>query len=222
MKLPFSLFLALKYLRPKRTFLSVVTVLSVLGVLLGVAVLIVVLSVMSGFDEMWREKILAFNAHITVVGDGPGRGGRGVVRAHRSPCPACRVPRRSCRASSSSGREGAFMTPVLRGVDPDREAHGEPGARAHASRAFSPCGTTSVVIGSDLAARLDARVGDRLLVYSPQGFLSSDEMRLPEEMTVAGIFELGMYDFDVGYALCSLGTRPGPVRRRATGCTGVR
>ena len=66
MTLPFSLFLALKYLKPKRTFLSVVTVLSVLGVLLGVAVLIIVLSVMTGFDEMWRDKILDFNAHITV------------------------------------------------------------------------------------------------------------------------------------------------------------
>ena len=66
MTLPFSLFLALKYLKPKRTFLSVVTVLSVLGVLLGVTVLIIVLSVMTGFDEMWRTKILDFNAHLTV------------------------------------------------------------------------------------------------------------------------------------------------------------
>ncbi len=66
MQLPFSLFLALKYLRPKRTFLSIVTVISVLGVLLGVAVLVIVLSVMTGFDEMWRTKILDFNAHITV------------------------------------------------------------------------------------------------------------------------------------------------------------
>ena len=66
MRLPFSIFLALKYLKPKRTFLSAVTVISVLGVILGVAVMIIVLSVMTGFDDMWREKILAFNAHVTV------------------------------------------------------------------------------------------------------------------------------------------------------------
>ena len=72
MTLPFSLFLALKYLKPKRTFLSVVTVLSVMGVLIGVAVLIIVLSVMTGFDEMWRDKILDFNAHITVATPGDG------------------------------------------------------------------------------------------------------------------------------------------------------
>ena len=66
MRLPFSIYLALKYMRPKRTFISVVTVISVIGVMLGVAVLVIVLSVMSGFDDMWREKILSFNAHITV------------------------------------------------------------------------------------------------------------------------------------------------------------
>jgi len=54
--LPFPLYLALKYLRPKRSFLSVVTLISVLGVLLGVAILVIVLSVMTGFDIMWRER----------------------------------------------------------------------------------------------------------------------------------------------------------------------
>ena len=51
---PFSLFLALNYLKPKRSFVSVITIISVTGVMLGVAVLIIVLSVMTGFDEMWR------------------------------------------------------------------------------------------------------------------------------------------------------------------------
>jgi len=64
MKQSFSLFLAFKYLKPKRSFLSVVTLLSLLGVTLGVAVLIIVLSVMTGFDETWRDKILSFNAHV--------------------------------------------------------------------------------------------------------------------------------------------------------------
>ena len=65
--MPFSLFLALKYMRPKRSFVSVVTVISVVGVLLGVSILVIVLSVMTGFDEMWREKILSFKPHLTVV-----------------------------------------------------------------------------------------------------------------------------------------------------------
>ena len=64
--LPFELLLALRYLRPKRTFVSVITLISVAGVALGVAVLIVVISVMSGFDKQLRDTILGFNAHIKV------------------------------------------------------------------------------------------------------------------------------------------------------------
>src|SRR5215831_13999519 len=64
--LPFELLLALRYLRPKRTFVSVITLISVVGVMLGVAVLIIVISVMTGFDHDLREKILGFNPHITI------------------------------------------------------------------------------------------------------------------------------------------------------------
>src|SRR5476651_2462506 len=65
-KLPFELLLALRYLRPKRTFVSIITLISVLGVALGVAVLIIVISVMSGFDHDLREKILGFNSHLKI------------------------------------------------------------------------------------------------------------------------------------------------------------
>src|SRR5438874_5979315 len=64
--LPFELLLALRYLRPKRTFVSVITLISVLGVALGVAVLMIVISVMSGFDQQLRDKILGFNTHLKV------------------------------------------------------------------------------------------------------------------------------------------------------------
>src|SRR5436305_8141694 len=66
-RLPFELLLALRYLRPKRTFVSVITLISVLGVTLGVAVLIIVISVMSGFDRQLRQKILGFNPHLRIV-----------------------------------------------------------------------------------------------------------------------------------------------------------
>src|SRR5271154_3660294 len=66
-KLPFELLLALRYLRPKRTFVSIITLISVIGVALGVAVLIIVISVMSGYDHDLREKIVGFNAHLTIT-----------------------------------------------------------------------------------------------------------------------------------------------------------
>src|SRR5512133_980361 len=66
-RLPFEMLLALRYLRPKRTFVSVITLISVLGVTLGVAVLIIVISVMTGFDAQLRDKILGFNTHLKVL-----------------------------------------------------------------------------------------------------------------------------------------------------------
>src|ERR1041384_6729372 len=65
-KLPFELLLALRYLRPKRTFVSIITLISVIGVALGVAVLIIVISVMSGFGQQMRDTILGFNTHLHV------------------------------------------------------------------------------------------------------------------------------------------------------------
>ena len=64
--MPFSLFLALKYLKPKRSVTSVITCVSVLGVLLGVAVVIIVRAVMTGFGDLWEEKILDFKPHVTI------------------------------------------------------------------------------------------------------------------------------------------------------------
>ena len=66
-KLPFELLLALRYLRPKRSFVSIITLISIMGVMLGVAVLIIVISVMSGFDAELREKVFGFTAHLRVV-----------------------------------------------------------------------------------------------------------------------------------------------------------
>ena len=63
---PFEWMIALRYLRPKRTFVSIITLICVIGVTLGVAVLIIVLSVMSGFDHELREKILGFNTHLKI------------------------------------------------------------------------------------------------------------------------------------------------------------
>src|SRR5690242_5257517 len=69
-RLPFELLLALRYLRPKRTFVSVITLISIIGVMLGVAVLIIVISVMSGFDHDLREKVFGFSAHLKVADPG--------------------------------------------------------------------------------------------------------------------------------------------------------
>src|SRR4030095_1039956 len=80
-RLPFELLLALRYLRPKRAFVSLVSSISVLGVTIGVAVLIVVISVFTGFEQTLREKILGFNPHLRVLQwNGTMRDYRGIAR----------------------------------------------------------------------------------------------------------------------------------------------
>ena len=64
--MPFPLYLAFAYLRPRRSFASAIPVITVLGVMLGVAILMIVLAVMTGFGDVWREKILSFKPHVTI------------------------------------------------------------------------------------------------------------------------------------------------------------
>ena len=80
-RLPFELLLALRYLRPKRTFVSVITLISIIGVMLGVAVLIIVICVMSGFDRQLKERILGFNSHLRVTKAGTTMRDYAVARA---------------------------------------------------------------------------------------------------------------------------------------------
>jgi len=202
MRLPFSLFLALKYLRPKRTFVSIITIISVLGVLLGVAVLVIVLSVMSGFDDMWREKILSFNAHLTVTTGAIIEAPQDVMDDIRS------VKGVTGAAPFVQGlvfiqRGDRVYTPVVRGIDVryEKDVSRIP---EHMVRGKFSVEDDGMVIGRDLAVQMGVAVGDKVLVYSPQNFSAADELHLPEELTVAGIFDLGMWEYDIGYVLTSL------------------
>jgi len=205
MKIPFSLFLAFKYLKPRRSFISAVTVISMLGVTIGVAVLIIVLSVMTGFDEVWRDKILGFNAHVSIVQQG------GILRnPERVLNEAKQIEGVVGVAPNLDGLvliqvDERVHTPVLRGVDPKYEPSVSQVPHHIISGKFE-VEDDQIVVGSDLARRLNVRVGDKLTVYSPQSFVSEDEIRLPEELTVSGIFHVGMYEYDVGFVFTSLET----------------
>ena len=200
--LPFSLFLALKYLKPKRTYFSIITIISVLGVLLGVAVLIIVLSVMSGFDDMWRDKILGFNAHLTLSAPG-GIGGENAVMERIARVQGVKAVAPSIEGPVVVQHQGRVFTPILRGVDPDRERAISQIPGHMVSGRFQIKGNEAV-IGEDLARRMGVGVGDRILVNSPRSFVTRDEIALPEELTVAGIFNVGMWEYDMGFVLCTL------------------
>lgn len=207
--LPFEAFLALRYLRPRRTLVSVITLISVAGVTLGVGVLIIVISVMSGFDQEWRDRILGFGAHLKVYRPGEllenHEGVRntvlqqpGVVGA--APFTAGQV------LIKTQPEEGSphFIAPPLRGVDPELEGTVSVLPKSLVSGTWDLDGQ-GIILGVDLARQLDARVGDRLLVYSPATIerieqsrkAGRDEQILPFEYTVRGLFDVGFGEYNI-------------------------
>ena len=127
-RLPFELALALRYLRPKRTFVSVITLIAIIGVMLGVAVLMIVIAVMSGFDRDWRDKILSANAHLKVVGLGgitpdyqrlmPIIAGHPQVKGV-APFILTQVMLQTQPADTNENPQ--ISGPILRGIDPEHE-----------------------------------------------------------------------------------------------------
>lgn len=199
----FPLFLALKYLKPKRSVASVITCVSVLGVMLGVAVVIIVRSVMTGFGDIWEEKILDFKPHVSLV---PRTGN--VVSDEESMAARMRqVPGVTCVTPEIDTRvllehRGRVLAPVILGVD------GDDFIRAY--RVGSPRAGVydldgdSIVIGAQAARQLGVWVGDEVTVYSPKTMVSQVEVYLPVKWKVTGIFSSGQHQYDSGYVVASL------------------
>jgi lipoprotein-releasing system permease protein len=221
LKLPFSLFLALRYLKPKRTFISIITLVSVLGVTLGVTVLILVISVMTGFDRELRQKVIDFDAHMLVTTEGVMTNWRDLtVKIRNTSGIVATAP--YIQGPVIVEFQNRRLAPMIRGIDPAEEEKVIP------IRKFIKLGKLdlegdSTVIGVDLAQKLGVTVGDKLTVYSP-GNLSEildklkaldqkqgaekekaiDDLRevvLPKELTVTGIFETGQYLHDSEFLL---------------------
>ena len=202
--MPFSLFLALKYLKPKRSVTSVITCVSVIGVLLGVAVVVIVRAVMTGFGDLWQEKILDFKPHVTLQSRGPGPviRGEGALADRIAAIPGVFAVSPEIDTPVMLQWRGRVNTPVILGVDPDRMGDvykiGKPRAGA-----FDLEGD-SIVLGIDLARSLGVWVGDDVTVYSPKTLASRDEIFLPLKWRVTGIFSSGQRDYDAHFAICSL------------------
>jgi len=217
-KLPFELLLALRYLRPKRTFVSIITLISIIGVALGVAVLIIVISVMSGFDHDMREKILGFNSHIQVFSTAGGpmadyarvadiiasnKNVRGV-----SPVVLGKV---LVETQAETNQQARVDAPILRGVDPQTEGSVSILPQSIRAGKFDLSGH-GVVVGIGIARNLGLQVGDRLSIYSPHDIermrknrgKENEEAVLPEDYEVRGIFDVGFYEFNNLFIITSL------------------
>ncbi len=202
--MPFSLFLALKYLKPKRSVTSVITCVSVLGVLLGVAVVIIVRAVMTGFGDMWQEKILDFKPHVTLKSMGPSNviQGEDALAKRLEDIPGVAAVSPEIDTPVMLEWRGRIATPMVMGVDPDRM---EGAYRIGAPRAGSyDLEGDSIILGIDLARSLGVWVGDDVTIYSPKTLVARDEIFLPLKWRVTGIFSSGQRDYDAHFAICSL------------------
>src|SRR6267143_1680589 len=221
LKLPFSLFLALRYLKPKRTFLSIITLISVIGVMLGVTVLILVIAVMTGFDRELRQKVIDFDAHILVTSEDVFRDWRALkARIDKTPGVVATAP--FVQGPVIVEFHNRRLAPLIRGVDPKQEEKVIPLQKFIKFGKLDLEGE-SAVLGIELARKLQVSVGDKITVYSPGNLgqildgikkLESakgdeekkaiDQLRdviLPKELTVTGIFETGHYLNDSEFLL---------------------
>ncbi|MBQ9693370.1 MAG: ABC transporter permease [Kiritimatiellae bacterium] len=206
----FSLFLALKYLRPRRGIASVVTLLSILGVTIGVAIVIIVRAVFTGFGDTWQTKILDFKPHIVVR---PNY--RGTLQSIDQLCeryeqlPGVIASSPSIETRVLAEYDNRILAPILLGVDATRIQKMLPLEMWNGAFDLSD---SNVVIGVDMSRQLGIGVGDELLLYSPMNLINKDEIYFPERLQVSGVFSTGQADFDSGYVFVSL-----PVARDLAG-----
>ncbi|HEY3854346.1 MAG TPA: ABC transporter permease [Verrucomicrobiae bacterium] len=217
-RLPFEAFLALRYLRPRRTFVSVITVISVIGVLLGVAVLIIVIAVMSGFDQEWRTRILGFNSHLKVYSayrDHPLTNYESIAKTIRanpnvvgvSPIIGGKVLFKTEPQTGTPHPDVAF----LYGVDPDTIGSVNVLPKSIVMGKFD-LSDKGLVVGQDMASTLGLSVGDRLAVYKESNIekmaatfgKTNQEVFLAEDYTIRGIFDVGYPEYNSSILVASL------------------
>ncbi len=217
-----ELMVGLRYLRAKRSeaFISLITVISIVGVMIGVMTLNIVLAVMTGFEEDLRDRILGFNPHIVLVSyAGTITNPDEVVQKVKdTPGVAAAAPLVYSQVMLSSGQSVSGV--VVRGVPPDMEdavidlkAHLTSGSLAglgapvevpvegNADEDGTPEMTTltGIILGQELAKQLGLALGDPVSVVSPLGTPSPvGPIPKVKRFVLAGTFDSGMYDYDSG------------------------
>jgi lipoprotein-releasing system permease protein len=227
--IPYELLVGLRYFRARRGssrngFVSFIAAVSMAGIALGVAALIVVISVMNGFQEELRNRILAVASHIEIRAVGPGMGDWQDVARRAKENAHVRGAAPFVFGQAMLSASGANRGAVVRGIDPaleDTVADLGKHMRAGSLADLKP-GAFGIVLGSELARALGVRVGDTVVVITPQGTVTpAGTLPRVKSFRLVGIFEIGMYEFDSGLALIELSDAQ-KLYRTGDGVTGVR
>ena len=213
MKLPFELFISLRYLKSKKRnrTLSLNTFISIAGVVIGVTTSIITLSVMTGFQGYFRDKILSAISHVVVM----EYAGKGVTDQKALIDKVGRVPH--VTATTPFIISQVMLTAhervqgvVVRGIDPrtegtvtDLEKNIRKGSLLELDRTDND--QPGIVIGEDLARKFDASIGDTIMMVNPIGEESAMGM-VPKmrKFVLVGIFDAGMYDYNTTFVYISI------------------
>jgi lipoprotein-releasing system permease protein len=215
-RLPFEIFLALRYFKPRGTYVSVITLIAIIGVTLAVGMLIIVIAVMTGFDKELRDKILGFNSHLKVLGAGaPLKDYNKILPLIKS------VPHIKSAAPFVLGQvlietqpeygSSMILAPYIRGADPELE-HTVTMIPSNIVEGEFNLEGRNVIVGREMAYNLGLKIGSRIGIYSPKNIQKMRESKhqtnqvavLPDDYTVAGIFDVGHFEYNSMIIITSL------------------
>jgi lipoprotein-releasing system permease protein len=223
--LPFSYFIALRYLRPKRTFLSVITLISIIGVVLGISVLIIVISVMTGFERELQRKVIGFEAHVT-IGPEPNSylsNWREAMKVAEKVPGVIGVTPTTLEPVIIEFNQSR-MTVYVRGLDPTLGSDKVIDLKPFIVAGKFDLNGDKCVLGAELAGTLGIEVGDKLTIYSggnpthiidllrqaqdhpenKESIQKAIDLVVPTELEVTGIYSTGRYVYDSSYVIAPL------------------
>jgi len=205
----YELLVGLRYTRAKRRnhFISFISLTSMLGIALGVAALIVVLSVMNGFQKEVRARILGVVSHVQITGADNRLADWQVVAREAAAHPQVAAAAPFVNAQGMLVFGASVRGALVRGIVPQLEEKvAEIGLHMTVGKLESLVpGEFGIVLGAELARALGARAGDKVTLIAPQGLVTPAGI-LPrlKQFTVVGVFEVGMFEYDSGLALIHL------------------
>ena len=222
----YELLVGLRYTRARRRnrFIGINSLVSMIGIAVGVWALIVVLSVMNGFQKEVRERILGVASHVQISGANSRLDDWQSIAGLAAQHPRVRATAPFVQAQAMLSAGQAVRGAIIRGILPDQEdrvADLGRHMRAGSLEALRP-GEFGIVLGVDLARALGVLPGDKVAVIAPQGLVTPAGVipRL-KQFTVAGVFEAGITDADAGLALVHLRDAQ-TLYQLGEGVTGVR
>jgi len=207
----FELFIGIRYLRArqKQAFISLITILSISGVMVGVMALIVVIAVMAGFESDLKSRILGVESHIVVMRHGGSFSGKSEliksIENIRGVSAASPFVYTQVMLKSSSGVSGA----VLKGVDPTSAGRIVKNLKADLLKKNEiierntgyPNSVPGIILGKELAVNLGVSVSDMVYLISPTGIISPiGHLPSMKQFEVKGLFESGIHDYDGSFA----------------------